>query len=995
MILTLFLMSHSGNKNQFSMKSGILLCILFFLLAFTGQSQIRTTSDKTLQKLLDGKKNIAEVMQTVTTYYAQVSPGGHFETNREFKKWMRWAHEALRTAGPGGSFGTPLPALMDLYQQEQTQLAPNNSTPEWNFSGPSVSSYQTPVPSGLNGLGRCDRIAFHPTNPNIIYVGTPMGGLWRTTDGGLNWSNLTSFLPVPGVSGIAIDPSNPNTIYLASGNADVVQTTQPSPTVNTSAGIFKSTDGGASWKLLTLPWDPTKGVVVFRIAINPTSTANLLIATSDGLYRSLDGGNNWTDVYSGRFFDVEFVAGTSKCYFTGINIANQTTVWYSPNGGVHLVLLSFSPAAPSGVNRIELAVNSTPLGSYHHVYAFAGPVTGNGSFKGLYRMNASGQMALVRNTPNLFDSKEDGSGNFDQSGYDQCMTVKPTNPEVMLTGGAIVFRSVNGGVNMPFSSYYNEPGTDLSQYIHPDIHDIAYNPLNNFLYAATDGGFYKSTNDGTTWENITNGIATSQFYHIAGYEPNHFHLMGGLQDNGVKYKTNSGGDMIHIAGADGFYCAISPSEPKVGYLSANGFFWRLNDLPNKNDNNVSPTTTPQWSWRMQTDPVDGSYLYASDHVHDSIWISDNGGNSWFRRRFANGNRGVAISLANVNRVYALGGSPIFDASKVTLRRSENKGDTWSSNLITTPGGLPPLSEAVPNAVAVSPVNSNILVLAYSGVSAGNKVFLSADAGANWVNISYNLPNIPVNTVQIDNGLNMYIGTDYGVYHRRNGASSWLFFSNGLPRTVVNQLVLNQTAGIIYAATFGRGIYYTTVYSPCLTSQTINTTLSGEKVFEVSGSLTSNAVVGGGEQTKVFFKSNNEIRLTEGFMALDSITEFKATLGPCGSGFPVLNNESTESANYLPVEIYPGTILSGYTHGYMSILQKGGLQLTLKKAGTAEIKFREETGNNKMVIQTNQPMNEGVYTINVPETMNKVKGMFELYLNGEIIHIQEWIPLKTN
>jgi hypothetical protein len=275
------------------------------------------------------------------------------------------------------------------------------------------------------------------------------------------------------------------------------------------------------------------------------------------------------------------------------------------------------------------------------------------------------------------------------------------------------------------------------------------------------------------------------------------------------------------------------------------------------------------------------------------------------------------------------------------------------------------------------------------------VFLSADAGANWVNISYNLPNIPVNTVQIDNGLNMYIGTDYGVYHRRNGASSWLFFSNGLPRTVVNQLVLNQTAGIIYAATFGRGIYYTTVYSPCLTSQTINTTLSGEKVFEVSGSLTSNAVVGGGEQTKVFFKSNNEIRLTEGFMALDSITEFKATLGPCGSGFPVLNNESTESANYLPVEIYPGTILSGYTHGYMSILQKGGLQLTLKKAGTAEIKFREETGNNKMVIQTNQPMNEGVYTINVPETMNKVKGMFELYLNGEIIHIQEWIPLKTN
>jgi len=978
------------------MNSGILLWVLCILFAFPVQSQIRQTNDKTLQKLLEDKKTIPEVMNTVTNYYAQLSPGGHYETQREFKKWMRWAMDALRTAGPGGSFGTPLPALMDLYQQEQNKAEPNNSTPEWNFSGPSVSSYPTAVPSGINGLGRCDRIAFHPTNPNIIYVGTPMGGLWRTIDGGLNWSNLTSFLPVPGVSGIAINYANPNIIYLATGNADGVQRTQPAPTVNTSAGIFKSTDGGVSWRKLRLPWAPEKGVVVFRIAISPVNPDQLVLATSEGLYNTISAGENWgTRIEGGRYFDVEFVPGTNKCYISGVKANGETSIRYSPDGGLELIQLNFAGPTPTDVNRIEIAVNGTPLGSYHHVYAFAGPVTGNGSFKGLFRMNASGQMALVRNTPNLFDNNPGGGGSFDQSGFDHCMAVNPANPEIILTGGAIIFGSQDGGVTMPFSTRYFEPGADLSQYIHPDIHDLAFNPLNNFLYSATDGGVYRSTNNGTTWENITNGIATSQFYHLAGYEPNHFHLMGGLQDNGVKYKNNSAGDMIHIAGNDGFYCAISPSDPKIGYLSSNGAFWRLNDLPNKNDNNVSPTTTPQWSWRMQTDPLDGSYLYASDHMHDSLWVSNNGGNSWFRRRFANGNRGVAISPANTNRVYALGGSPIYDASKVTLRISENKGDTWSSNLITTVGGLPPLSEAVPNAVAVSPVNSDILVLAYSGVSAGNKVFLSADAGTNWVNISYNLPNIPVNTVQIDNGLNMYIGTDYGVYHRRNGADSWLFFSNGLPRTVVNQLVLNQTAGIIYAATFGRGIFYTTTYSPCQTSQTINSTISGEKVFEVSGSITSNAIIGGGDQTKVFFKSNNEIKLTEGFMALDNITEFKATLGPCGSGLPALSNASAESGYYIPIETYPGSMLSAYTNGYLSVLQKGSLQLALKKAGTVEITFREETGKNKTVIQTKQAMNEGVYIIKVPETIYKVKGMFELYLNGEIIHGQEWIPLKTH
>jgi hypothetical protein len=215
------------------------------------------------------------------------------------------------------------------------------------------------------------------------------------------------------------------------------------------------------------------------------------------------------------------------------------------------------------------------------------------------------------------------------------------------------------------------------------------------------------------------------------------------------------------------------------------------------------------------------------------------------------------------------------------------------------------------------------------------------------------------------------------------------FFIGLPRTVVNHLVLNQTAGIIYAATFGRGIFYTTTYSPCITSQNLNSTISGEKVFEVSGTLTSGAVIGGGEQTKVFFKSNNEIRLTEGFLALDSITEFKATLGPCGSGFPELNNVGThDSMHYIPVEVYPPSVLSGYVNGYLSINAKKGLQLILKKSGMVEIRFKEKRTGISTVVQPQQTLKAGTYSIGIPTKLQKSIGMIELYLEGNIIHIQE-------
>jgi photosystem II stability/assembly factor-like uncharacterized protein len=244
---------------------------------------------------------------------------------------------------------------------------------------------------------------------------------------------------------------------------------------------------------------------------------------------------------------------------------------------------------------------------------------------------------------------------------------------------------------------------------------------------------------------------------------------------------------------------------------------------------------------------------------------------------------MAIGTSNTNRVYAAYGSSIW--------RSDDAAVTWTS----ISAGLGGNSVTF---IAVNPDNSLDVFVTVGNYNAGQKVYESSDGGATWTNISGSLPNIVMNCIAYEdnNGTPddaLYIGTDLGVYYRNDNIGNWILFQNGLPNVPVTDMEINEGAGLIRAATYGRGLWSSALYDPCPTDYILtpgndpsNPNYTGVQYYEASNSVTSSRVVTGGLGTDVTYKSGNFVKLTDGFHAREG-NLFNAVLGPCQATVPPL------------------------------------------------------------------------------------------------------------
>jgi hypothetical protein len=977
-------------------------------------AQLPQIGSATLHAKIDSKTNFFDVMKEVELFYKSdnakvnigTTPIGEFDN--DYAKWKRWEYATKPYINQDGKMGNIQNVLWSEFEKANTQIETFGSglrepssptTPDWTFSGPFSSSYNVSPPSGLNGLGRCDRIAFHPTDPNIIFIGTPNGGLWKTINGGTSWNCLTSFLPIAGVSGVVVDWSNPNNILILTGSGDDQFVTAGTPGIFSSIGVFRSTDGGINWHKTTTPWPSTIGPAPFQLKQSPRFANKILMATSYGLFSSSNYGETWVTVLQNSCYDVDFVPGTDTVWVALGGTLNP--IKRSSFGGAigTFANVSFGAAVltpiPLAANRISLAVTNVNLAtSTELVYIFAGPVTGNGTFNGLYKTNSSGFISLQRNTPNLFDNSLGGNFNFNQSTYDNCIAVNPDLPNTILTGGAKIFKSIDGGGTIINGAGYSEAevGFDLTKYVHGDIHDLAYNPLNNYLYAAGDGGISYSADNGLTWANISTGLTTSMFYDIAGVESNQYAILGGLQDNGNKYRNTNSSNFIHIGAFDGFHGAISPSNPTRGYYSANQFFIRSGVLgASTGAVGINPVTAAnQWAWKMNTDLLDGDFLYGSPLGTDSTFISFNAGTNWSEKHLGGGQNEIVHCPSDANRMYIMGG---ISLATNALRRSDNQGFTWTTNLLTNPG-IPSTVAQIPNDVQVSPINSNLVFTCFAGFEAGNKVFLSGNAGANWVNISYNLPNIPILCLAIDNSDNVYAGTDFGVYVKLNGANVWYLFSNKLPRTRVNDLMINRANGILYAATYGRGVWHTNVVNtPCSDAfYYVNGNVTGERFYE-AGVIWSVANMDTMQGTKVTFKATDSIKLFNNFRASEGVEEFRAYIGPCGSNYPVLSKVNNTTTIDIKKIVLPTNEQDGnYPFGTIRIAAKDNILniiLDAKKEGDFKIRLSNENGEFIKTLYELPKAAINKHQLTIPLS-NMPKNFYYVHLlyNDTLVHYQQ-------
>jgi photosystem II stability/assembly factor-like uncharacterized protein len=789
-----------------------LILILLFFFSFQ-----MSFSQPWMNKVTSEKPTFKEI-QTAFYDYWKDRPIEKGQGYKPFKRW-EWYWESRLL--PNGNFPSPsitwdefhkYYSQSNTYEQRNTQ-----STANWTSSGPSSS------PGGIGGLGRINCMAFHPTDPNTFWVGTPAGGLWKTTNGGTNWTTNTDNLPVLGVSDIAVHPTNPNILYIATGDGDLGSLsglTGGADGDTKSVGILKSTDGGATWSTTGLNWNVTDRKLIRRLLINPINPQILIAAASDGIWRTIDGGTNWTPLQIGyHFMDLEYKPGDPTIvYATTYNNNGNAKIFRSTDSGSTWNLIS----TLVDVGRINLAVtpNAPDL-----VDALCSNISQG--LSGLWYSSNSGasfsQYFVSTNSNNYLHGSYNASGAGGQGYYDLAYAINPNNYNDIWLGGINTWNSTNGGSNWFIKNFWANTtiqNPNNVPVVHADKHFIAFHPLvPGTMFECNDGGLYKTTNNGSTWTDLTNGMQISQMYRIGvSQSQSNSGVICGLQDNGIKIKTTNWADVP--IGGDGMECLVDGATSTAFASHQYGKFFRLDLAITDISTNIPLLTVeknsegkPNGSWvtPLIMHPSNTSTLYAG---YKRVYKTTNKGDTWtaISSGILDSNnediRFMAIAPSNPNIIYAS-----------TLRKlfaTTNGGTSWSQiSTLTITDNYANISN-----IAVDPSNPDKVFITVSGYSAGNKVWMRPSIGGTWINYSGNLPNVPVNCIVYQNGSNegLYVGTDIGVFYTDGTMNTWIPYQTGLPNVVVTDLEISYYDNKLWAGTFGRGLWNTNLYVPLSVSE---------------------------------------------------------------------------------------------------------------------------------------------------------------------------------
>ncbi len=772
------------NIQELLFKNDYIYGALFFLLNTVMRQTITLLVSLFLLNNISNAQEYVRLMENQNANFYDIQKafnehwdGKSYEKGKGWKQFKRWEYFMEPRVYPSGRIIDPSLAYKEFNKFKSTYGAPQNSTNKkaanWTAIGPTSFSDNTSL-----RIGRVNVITLDPNNSNIIYIGSPAGGCWKSIDAGNSWTPLTDHLGSLGVSGIAIDPNNSNTVYIATGDGDGNDTY--------SIGIMKSADGGATWNSTGLNWNTTQNRQTRKIIIDPNNSNILFVVTTSGIFKTTDAGATWTNLITGNFRDIEFNPANSNTIFACTN----TAFYKSTNGGNSFNFISSGTPA-SGVGRLTLAVTANDT---NYVYLLATNSSDNG-FKGIYRSTDAGDSFVLRaNSPNVLGWSQAGNDSGGQGWYDLALEASPTNRNEIYTGGVNMWKSTNGGASLyAITNWWNVSGS--IGFVHADIHSIDY--YGNTLYCGSDGGIFRSTNNGTSWTDLTNGMQISQYYRLGASAIDAGTILAGAQDNGTTLLKNN--VWTHPKGGDGMECIADWSNTNIMYASSqNGSIAKSTDGGNS-FNTISNSIGQAGAWvtPYTQDPINSNTIYIG---YNDVWKSTNGGNTWntISSFSAPLLKSLVVAPSNNNVIYA--------ANDNSIKKTTNGGGTWTD--ITT--GLP--ANAI-TYISVHNLNPSILWVSLSGFNNGQKVYKSINGGATWTNVSGNLPNLPINCITYEYGTNngIYVGTDVGIYYKNDDLNLWQLYNDNLPNVIVYELEIHYGSGKIRAATYGRGLWESSLF----------------------------------------------------------------------------------------------------------------------------------------------------------------------------------------
>lgn len=766
------------------------LMLLMFIICGKGisaqttnnSSQINDTANYPywIEMMQDPTVNFFDVQRAFNIYWKdrKITRGCGW---KPFKRWENFMSTRVDSKG-----NRPLPNKIFneylRYKKKNSQKSPQG---DWHIIGP---VYIPQINSGQPiGMGRVNEVAFHPTNPNVIFIGSPSGGLWRSDNNGQTWNCLSDNLPTLGVSAIVVDYVNPNIIYIGTGDRDA----SDAP----GLGVMKSTDAGRTWSQAN---NGMGDVTVAKIIMDPKNNNVLYAATSSGIYKTTDGGVTWVLKSSGYYKDIVF-----KPFEPNIIYASRSGGFYRSENSGDTWKRIFSGLLPSGREVIGVS-KANP----NYVYCL---LTNQRSFKGLYLSTDSGlNFTNQSTTPNIMGYQWNGSDDGGQAWYDLCFAVDPKNENILYVGGVNVFKSTDAGKTWKINSHW--VGSHAPA-VHADHHVLKISPINNYLYDGNDGGIYYTNDGGSTWNNVSSGLAISQVYRIGQSATVKDLVINGYQDNGTSVYEN--GVWKSVIGGDGMDCLVdySDSDCRYGELyygsikqTTNGTYFHSiagNGILGINEEG-------DWVTPFILHETDPNTMFIG---YENIWRSKNVKSysvSWknISSVITNPNHSkikvVEQSPANTNILYfARADSKLFRSDNVNSSSPE-----WKQ-LGNAPYSLITDIEADPN-------NENIVYATF----ANNRIYESTDKGDSWTNITGNLPQVSLNCIIYDKNSDqgLYVGTDIGVFYKNAFLKDWVLFNNGFPASArVTDLGIyhdndNPSNSVIRASTYGRGLWESDLYS---------------------------------------------------------------------------------------------------------------------------------------------------------------------------------------
>jgi hypothetical protein len=751
-------------------------------------------------------------------------------------------------------------ALQEMAAQEAAKALIDPTF--WTQIGPA------PLPVGATtNNGRTVAIAIHPSNPDIVYVGAAQGGVYRSLDGGANWTAIFDSAASLAIGALALAPTNPEILYVGTG--------EPNGSADSFFGVgLYRIDNASTTANLVGPINPPvatgvpgttafTGRAVSRILVHPTNPDIIFVSTFTGQSGNPSGGSVGFTVppLAMRGIYRSTNATTASPTFEKLTVTSAGSVPPDTTGDVTISDMVFDPADPNVIVTwvLDSAATAGAGGVYRTTNALApapaftqlvttittaarGELTANrvggvtrmwaatGESNGRLRRSTDGGATWSAPLPGA--SPTTGGVNFcnPQCFYDIAVAAHPTVADTLLLGGSpqlVSGRSTNAGDT--FQAF--------SAGLHVDTHAIVYAPSDpTVVYFASDGGIWRSSDSGSTWLSRNNAsYHAMQFQSIALHPTDREFMLGGTQDNGTEFKLPDG-SWVRADGGDGGYALIDQNTTSTTTVTQ--YHTYFNQIGTQIGFVRKLTTTPavgSWggllgcSGAVSTNGMgcapSAVLFYAPIALGpgspdqtiymgtDTLWRSPDRGTTMTAasQQLVAGQAIVTIAISPVNDNVRIVGTRNGRVFRVTDGSATMVDVTAAA--MPDPHPLDPNQRRAVTRAIFHPTDPDTAWVSFGGygVPANEHVWKTTNLSANpptWTASGVGIPDVPVNSMTIDPAQpnNVYVATDIGVYASSNAGTSWFPYSESLPRVAVFDIAIQATQRVLRIATHGRGIW---------------------------------------------------------------------------------------------------------------------------------------------------------------------------------------------